>query len=456
MKTTIKMLMLFCFVGVYSQNVKVKKDKVFIEKQEVCKLVTINRNHYEIQDLSGKPIFNFQVEIEIVTTLDGEEQFEFLKFKKPNDDEVYYSDYDLSDLKISFSTERTLIRHLIKKNEFLSNSSINYDKINSFFSQPQPRSKEMEQKQELFQEAYKYVEDFNLRFNGNEILKVVEEKDTLVGTYKIRHDKSGFTAIHIYDAKAFLTATHKAGTISLFDGNRIKFKIFSRDENENAHKIVERMIIAGYTLGDMQAVKADIIIKKHKEDVKAEKQTSVNIYEQEATVYDAEGNTIKGELTLEFYELESQKSGISSLNNYGGVATLKTIEENGKYKYTDYKAKDGIKICLETSGKCFQGIRTIGITPPKFNEEVDVTGKLKLYKSKSFNYYVIKKEDTEKGLIVSASTLFKSNNSEKMLQDMFEYLSDCPSLKDKLVASEIDLKSEAEIKQIVTTYNTCK
>lgn len=456
MKTTIKMLMLFCFVGVYSQNVKVKKDKVFIEKQEVCKLVTINRNHYEIQDLSGKPIFNFQVEIEIVTTLDGEEQFEFLKFKKPNDDEVYYSDYDLSDLKISFSTERTLIRHLIKKNEFLSNSSINYDKINSFFSQPQPRSKEMEQKQELFQEAYKYVEAFNLRFNGNEILKVVEEKDTLVGAYKIRHDKSGFTAIHIYDAKAFLTATHKAGTISLFDGNRIKFKIFSRDENENAHKIVERMIIAGYTLGDMQAVKADIIIKKHKEDVKAEKQTSVNIYEQEATVYDAEGNTIKGELTLEFYELESQKSGISSLNNYGGVATLKTIEENGKYKYTDYKAKDGIKICLETSGKCFQGIRTIGITPPKFNEEVDVTGKLKLYKSKSFNYYVIKKEDTEKGLIVSASTLFKSNNSEKMLQDMFEYLSDCPSLKDKLVASEIDLKSEAEIKQIVTTYNTCK
>ena len=456
MKTTIKMLLLLCFVGVYSQNVKVKKDKVFIEKQEVCKLVTINRNHYEIQDLSGKPIFNFQFESEMGTTLDGEEQFDFLKFMKPNDASVYYSDYDLTGLKMSFSGEKTLIRHLIKKNGFLSESSINHNKINDFFSQPRPRSKEMEEKQQLYQEAYKYVEDFNLRFNGNEILKVVEEKDTLVGTYKIRHDKSGFTTIHIYDAKVFLTATHKAGTISLFDGNRIKFRTFSRDENENARKVVERMIIAGYTLGDMQVVKADIRIKKHIEAVKAEKQTSVNIYEQEATVYDAEGNTIKGELTLEFYELESQKSGISSLTNYGGVATLKTVKENGKYKYTDYKAKDGVKICLETSGKCFQGIKTIGITPPKFNEEVDVTGKLKLYKSKSFNYYVIKKEDTQRGLIVSASTLFKSNNSEKMLQDMFEYLSDCPSLKHKLIASEIDLKNEAAIKKIVTTYNSCK
>jgi hypothetical protein len=259
----------------------------------------------------------------------------------------------------------------------------------------------------------------------------------------------------VFDATGFLTATYELGTIIFFDGNSIKFKAHSNNNLDNAQRVIERMIIAGYTLGDMQAIKATIRINNNREAVKSEKKTSANIYKEKATVYDSEGNTIEGELTLEFKELASQTSNVSSLKNYGGVATLKTIKDNGKYKYTDYKAKDGVRLCLMATDDCYQGISTKGMTAPKFNLEVETSGKLKLYKSEAFNYYVIKKETAEKGLIISASAMFKDDNSEKMFQNIFAYLDDCPGLKETLDTSEINLKEEDDLIKILSAYNNC-
>lgn len=457
MKTLVRVMLILCIVNAYSQKVKVKKDRLFIEKNEVGKLIDVDRNHYKVQDLEGKDLFSVQYEIETVNTLEGEEQFQFLKFNQPKDTVAYYTDYDLSNLKISFSGEKTLVRHLIQNNEFLSESGINFNNIDEFFSQPRPRSQTFEEKAALYQEAYKFVEEFNLKFDGNKILKAGVPEDTLVGSYSLEAIPNfNSTRIKVFDATGFLTATHELGNIKFFDGNIVKFSTSSNNDIDNAHSVVERMIIDGYTLGDMRTKKIKLRFKKKREEIQSEKLTSTNIYDAQATVYDDEGNAIDGELTLEFKELDSKKSGVSSLKNYGGVATLKTVKDNGKYKYTDYKAKDRVRICVEATGNCYQGITTKGMTAPKFNLEVEPSGKLKLYKSQAFNYYILYKEGADKGLIVSASALFKDDNSEAMLEDIYDYLSDCPSLKTNLNTSELNLKEESDLKSILQAYHTCR
>ncbi len=464
MKKVFKIIALLGIVNLYSQDVKVKKNIVLIEKNEVCKLIKLEKNHYEIQDLNENKIFSFQIEEESITALRGLETFKYLKFSKPNDSQIYYSDYATKDLKFSFNYETTIIRHLISENEFISESGINYNKLKDFFSQPRPRSKTLEQKVAEYKEAYKVITDINLKFDNNQIIKGGAQ-DTFIGTYKFESvpNPNGINSISlsnnklikIFDATGFLTATYAGNTIRLFDRNEIKFYAVSNDNIENAQKVVERMIIGGYTLGDMQTKIANINRKKRQEILRDEMRNSDNIYNKKAIVYDAQGNTTEGVITLEFYELENKKSGMSSLNNYGGVATLKTLKENGNYTYTTYKAKDGVKICLEETGECYKGISTKGMKAPKFNLEIEVSGNLKLYKSITNEYYIIKKDTSENGLILVASTVLKKDNSENMFEDLFEYLNDCTGLKETLNTSEIDAKNEDDLMKIVTIYNSC-
>ena len=455
MKKAISLLVMLCMVNVYSQKIKVKKGTLSIDKKEVCKFIETERNQYTIKDIEDNLVCELAFISETAETLNGTELIKYLKFNKPNSTEDYYSDYDISGLKFSFSGEKTLVRHLIKKNQFLSSTGLNVKNIEEFFAQSRPKSTKIEDKKKEYIEAYKAVTNFNLKFDKNAIYKV-GKKDTLVGSYGTKFLKNmNYSRITVYDAKAFVVATYDPGTISLFDGQKIKYAVSLTDANEKAQKIVERLIIAGYTLGDMQAKKALIRIKNRQKGIAAEKGTSTNIYNEAATVYDTEENSFKGELKIEFNELESTKSNISSLTNYGGVAMLKTTKENGKFKYTDYKAKNGVRFCLDDTKECYQGIKTVGMTAPKFNLEVNTKGKLKLYKSFSFNYYILKKEGTEKGLVVGASKMFQKENSIKQFEEVYEYLSDCPAIKDSINPSTIDLKKVADLEKIITAYNSC-
>ncbi|HEX9601769.1 MAG TPA: hypothetical protein VF985_09775, partial [Mariniflexile sp.] len=174
-------------------------------------------------------------------------------------------------------------------------------------------------------------------------------------------------------------------------------------------------------------------------------------------VTDAEGHTINGKITIEFEELESEKSGMSSLNNYGGVVTLTTIDEKGKTKSTNYKAKDGVKFCLDESKKCYLGMKANDAFAAKFNEEIHITDHVNLYKSYFLtNVYYLKKSDKDKALKIITSTMLKSDTSEKMFEKIFDYLNDCLSLKSKINTPEIDLKTEAGLKTIIAAYNNCK
>lgn len=134
MITPLKIALMLCVTSIFGQNVKVKKDILSIDKTEVCKFSSSERNHYEIQDLEGNSIMNVEYATEDVQTLCGNEQFRYLKFTKQNSDEVYYSDFDVSTFKISLSGTKNIARQLIVNDEFLSEAGINYDKINAFFS----------------------------------------------------------------------------------------------------------------------------------------------------------------------------------------------------------------------------------------------------------------------------------------------------------------------------------
>lgn len=449
---------LLCVMATYGQNVKVKKNKVLLDKKEICQFEEVKRNVYNISDLDGKQVMQIVHVAETIMTLEGEKMFRFLKFSKPASEEIYYSDYIMKGLKFSMSGKKTLLRHLIKKNEFLNEGGINKEKLNEFFSKPQPQSSEMEEKAAAYKKAYKVVEDYKLLIDENRVFQKKESEDVAMGSYAIKFlNNPDRTVIRIYDAKGFLTATYERGSILLFDSASIKFRTLSRNQHDIAKMVIERMIIAGYTLGDMQAKKADIRIKNKQDAIATEKQTSNNIYKEAATVTDGDGNTIKGEITIEFEELNASKSGMSSLKNYGGVATLKTVKKNGKFKYTDYKAKNGVKICIDATNKCFVGMKANDVFASKFNEELLVTDNLSLYKSHFLNNtYYFKKKDKKKALKIKSSSVFKKDDSAKMFEKLNEYLSDCSSFSGSINKAEIDLKKLADLKKILSAYNSCQ
>jgi len=457
MKPIFSLILLFFIVIANAQKVKVKNNILSIDKTEVAQLSQDDDKVYTVSTLEGKEVFKFAYEVQDIHTIDGDKTFQFLRFYKPNDTTPYYADYDISGLKFSLSNQKTHVRHLVAKNGFLSNSGINSDKVNAFFSDPKPINPELQNQKKVYEEAYKVVEAFNLKIDGNKIYKV-EDEPIFIGSYKVDINKdSKFRTIKVFDAKGFLTGTHQVSTILLFDGNKIKYTLTSRDNERNAERLIERMIIGGYVLGDMKAIKADILREQKVEAINEEKKTSANIYGKEAILYTQEGEEIDGVVTLEFEELESEKSGMASLKNYGGVVTLKTVKENGKFKYKDYKAKDNARFCLKDTEECYTGFPTLGFGGAKFYIDIKTEGELKLYESVLYsNSYIIKKDDAEKGLIISTSSLFKSDNSEKMFEKLYEYLSDCPTLKESLSGKSLDLDKEEDLKTILAVYNSCK
>jgi hypothetical protein len=258
MKTIIKISILLFVVNLYSQKIKIKKEKLYIDKKEICKLIQIDRQHYSIKDLEDTPVFSLAYLLETGETLEGTKQRHYLKFKKPNSDEIYYSDYNLKGLKRSFSAQKMLVRHLIEKNTFLSKDGINYNTITAFFSQPQPRNNELEEKIARYKEALKTIEPYHLKFDGNTIYNAGGKKDILVGWYRTEAIPD-YNAIRIkvYDAQGFLTATYQLGTIMFFDNKKIKFTAEDRSliraaekVAKNAENVIKRMFIAGYVLSN--------------------------------------------------------------------------------------------------------------------------------------------------------------------------------------------------------------
>jgi hypothetical protein len=51
--------------------------------------------------------------------------------------------------------------------------------------------------------------------------------------------------------------------------------------------------------------------------------------------------------------------------------------------------------------------------------------------------------------------MFQKENSIKQFEEVYEYLSDCPAIKDSINPSTIDLKKVADLEKIITAYNSC-
>ena len=89
--------------SVIAQKIKVKKEFLTIEKNEVYEFKAIEDIFYEIASLEG---------------------FKYFKSTKPNDSSVYNADYDISRLPLSLSLQKAVIDHLIVKNLFSNNLNL--------------------------------------------------------------------------------------------------------------------------------------------------------------------------------------------------------------------------------------------------------------------------------------------------------------------------------------------
>ncbi len=469
LKALLSILCITFACRVVAQKIKIKRDVVRIDKQEVCKIKKVPHQFFEICTLEGKPLFQVQREVQTaVATHEGYQSLLHIRFKKPTSDTLYYAKHNFEGLPFTLNSKKMFIRFLSKKMQFINEKGINYDKINEFFSKSRPKNDRIDNAEQAYKEAYdSIIPKMGMWIEGNRIYRIKEKKyrknpkDTAryMGHFRIYNDeKSGFYSYSVYDAKRMLTALHQHHYFQFFDGLQLNFALDPyKQPIEHIRKIIDRIMIAGYTLEDMRSTKSRIIRKIRKRKAEKAKETSDNIYNQEAIVYTLQGEKInEGLLTLEFNELLPKKSRFN-IHSIGSEAMLVTTRPDSTQQTTFYKArKDAVRIYLKATDSYYRGVRTNGLTATKFNKELMVGGALELYKSMAFGYFILKKRDEDKGLIVSKGALFKEDNTTAVVEQIAAYLEDCPNIKEKLTALALDYAKESEVKKVVELYHQCQ
>jgi len=480
MKKITCILLLLLSATVMAQKIKIKKGKLLIDKKEVCLFEKKENRSYLVSNLDGSKEFMVTVASEKGETLEGEKQVSQVKYWRPDTEEFYYSDYDTTGLKFTFSASKFLASFLFHKKEFITKEGIDKELIQNFFSSPKPKNDVLVRLENEYQKEISKIIGFGLVVEKDRFYKVRTDEELArlnvkgnkekyrrkyLGKFLVQYDKfDQITLLNIFDATSFSVAQYNTIHLNLFDGKSIKYirnDLSKINFETSARKILERLIIEGYTFGDTrgdirnQKLKEEALVKKQKKEaaLKKELNETVNIYNQQAIVYTSEG-VVEGKGNLEFSELKSIKhKGMLNLSSYGGDVVLESADPKNPYKKRFYKAKDGVRVYFKNLDEYYVGVDLMK-GKMKFNKEIEIGGPLELYFSPKYNYYILKRKDQEKGISLPVlDPLTKFNMVKKSLNRIDEYFSDKSDFLKSNTLGGSDLLSELVLKEFVRKYN---
>lgn len=174
-------------------------------------------------------------------------------------------------------------------------------------------------------------------------------------------------------------------------------------------------------------------------------------------VTDEDGEEIKGEGTIIFEADEN--SGIKSLDKPGSLISVKTVNKKGRFKKVIFKAKKLVSFCIEGTDVCYQGFGTKGLALGNtylFRKLVVKKGKLGIYESATGidNFFLWKEGENTAIRLRPVSLLGEKDIRDKTFAKLYDYLAECPAVKQEINKDNTDLENLKDLERILDVYNT--
>lgn len=467
------------FDGV-AQKIKIKKGIISIDKNPVAKHEEQGLNTDIFYFLDGKKAF--EVDFKSVTVSPTEaHQWLVMTSAEGEKTEIPYE-----VLTVSFNSKKILIHLLMEKYKIFTSQKLDADQLSIFFAEERESlsdqylkagmaaAEEAAKREEILGQYKPFVkEDGSIIFGGSFGSKIVGYVHYYKSSqqYAIK-DLDGIQVAMTEKPQkmAQTTVFAKTYTDETFEFDRGSSTMLKSNFSRNFAQIfVEETVGRNYRLGrEAKSHKA----KMHQEKIIVAKENSVNLYKIKGYVINEDGEKINGDITAIFEPLDlNPQDGndvLKSLNvidKYGKYMSITYLNDRGKTRTKEFKAKDDIEFCVIIADKkhCYSGMQTKGNAMKKlmnasnlgFNNAYFYKRIYKLnehqllIKPDEASTYVIKVSDQSKAFMVD------DRNNSNLSSALADYLSACSQLAKDIENEEFDLKNEENLKNILEEYQAC-
>lgn len=488
MKSKILFLVSVILAGFgYSQTVKVKKGEIQVNEKSVAK-ISREKGIYTISDLSGKPLFTAVITDK--TPLKNTASKRWLELTGTNG---VVRELDLiPQTSFSLGFEKPITENLtLSSDPLIPASGIDDAKISRFFqkedrsiSKAEDEVIEKEKKIARIEDSLAALDKVvigksgNITSKGNKIGYIVLKEEVHqpgIKNYSYNVlDINKLMVAKILFSDNDLNNEMKGLVINTYNGETLpvkaRYKTSVVENDELALRVVNKLYANGYTLGDMKSQieatkkeKGDAINEMNKKAEEEAKANSLNIYDVEGYLIDANGNKKEGKITMEFESISSKlgrEKNIVDITSYG---TFVLLDVNGKKE--TYKAKDGVKFCV--GSRCFLGTSGSedGGTGNSSGSQLGVFGESLFFEIqgekdnnyvlnyvKNPQYYYIKLAKQSKAVYLGDKATFGNKKQEKVRKIFDEYMK-CSALD----FSKYDTKTKEGLVQVLSDYSSnCK
>lgn len=496
MKKILSLAFILAFNFSFSQELKVKKGEILLDKVPVAKVEKIDKK-YHFKNLQGETMFlaDIKGETEKGNTIKTER---WLELTSPDGRirEVALPE----NRAITFSAERNISEAVVKSDsKLVTFEGIDKEKVNAFFENAERTfSKKWDT---IFEEEKLQIErEGNLAKNDHleVIFGVIYKNGQPAGKVFLKEikDERGFIKAISYQigdvnnkevafAKVNLDTGESVAEdlikISTFDKKEIQVLLRLTPKEHLAKRFVYRLYASGYPFGDMnpmfqayldqknvEKMEAETLkLEKRKEQIALNKANSINIYDADGFVIDKD-TKYEGKITLRFEAVSESLNPLNKhfteITSYGSNVEVRQGEE---LKYFKAKAKV-IGVIVEVSGMKFLGVK--GNEDDFFEHggsQLDVLSDgvaqfFQVLYEKDGNYvlahikypqdYYLKLKKNEKAVYLGEKTT-SGTKSQGKIKEIFDKYTQCNALD----FSKYDTKSKESMIQIVDDYvKSCK
>lgn len=484
MRALLAIVLLFpCLI--FSQKIQLKKDKLLFNEKEVGILKSPYRDHFEFYGLNNEKVFD--VDLKGVTL--AKEEFMYYLDMKSADGKITQVPYEV--LITSFKPDRIIAHQLAVKYKLFNEKGFDKNELETFFNTPREN-----------------LADKYLQIKANSIAGEGEKKSKLDNIRRLYNPRLGskgeiFINNGSYPAKIIGYATSyncvgfnsgpclevrdldgiKVGTlyqsskgirkydVETYDNNKFTMdatRSYAQSDYAFVNEFITNLFLEGYTLEHQAYYKNQ---EQHQAKVNDAINRSINLYDVPGYLVEKSGKKTEGMITIWFEMLDTERTGQKlpegGADRFGQRVTLKKQLPGMRSMATKiYDADSGVHFCVSPNGaeECYYGLDVQGELMKKLQNYGS------LYGNNSYFYKLIAKEnkimllqdpvELQKYVIKTdiqrKGQMLDSRSNEKLAGKLADYLKDCKAVSEMIIKESLDLKSEENLKIIVSEYSKCK
>jgi hypothetical protein len=486
LKLIVRLLILFFYVSLSAQKIKIKKDVVLLDKTPIASLKEVGKT-FKYANIGDESNIRFIAELKFLKINESISKNWVLV---SNADNSKSTEIELEFLTFTLSSKKAIATMLHQKYEILTASGIDETRLDEFLSEERPNLTQEYQdllKQEVAKsnEIEKAIANSNVKiksykseiYNGNE----------LIGTYT-RDKKLGIINIYDLDANKVAIATVSSfGDVDIklpFKNLESQYKTRHSSSTTTIEGLIKEIVVRintqgvglGHQIVNERKILSEAKAIKANDDFNKSKLLSSNLYDVKGYAIDGKGKRYEGEIEMIFEDIKDPNDPLSrgTIVNLGSglgkTVRVKYINDKDKIKYKALTAKSGASFTVfdaEGNETLYKGIRvksngllasagssdalSIGGAKIFYMKQVIANDKLAVYQEFPSNKYYIKLNKEEKAFDFEFGALIKE---PKKIQKVKAYFGCDLGITEYNEESFLSLD---KIEELINFYNnSCK